>query len=86
MLAQQPLQREDAATTIPPGPGRPAHLRERASAILDALEDLSVADDLTMADDHTGKATLTTHRRLNAAHDEISRADLVIRRVKMSGY
>ena len=67
MLAQQPLQREDAATTVPPGPGRPAHLRDRASAVLDALEDLPVADDLTMADDHTGEATLTSEPVATAA-------------------
>lgn len=58
MLAQQPLQREDATATVPPGPGRPAHLRERASAAVDALADLPVADDLAVADNHAGKATL----------------------------
>src|ERR1700754_294299 len=59
MLAQQPLHGEDAAATVSAGAGRLAHLRERASAGVDALEHLAVADDLTVADDHKGEATLT---------------------------
>ena len=69
MLAQQPLQREDAATTVPPGPGRPAHLRDRTSAVLDALDDVAVADDLAVADDHAGKATLTIAGQSRSATD-----------------
>lgn len=69
MLAQQPLQREDATATVPARPGRPAHLRERTSAVGDALADVAVADDLAVANDHAGEATLTTPpdntRRLN---------------------
>src|SRR5215468_6733326 len=59
MLAQQPLHGEDTAAAVPPGAGRPAHLRERTRAVLDGLDDVAVADDLAVADDHGGEATLT---------------------------
>jgi hypothetical protein len=60
MLAQQPLHGEDAAATVPPRTGRPAHLRERPRAAVDALDDVAVADDPAVADNHGGEATLTT--------------------------
>jgi hypothetical protein len=60
MLAQQSLHGEDTTAAIPARPGRPAHLRKRPGAVVDALTDGPVTDDLTVADDHTGKATLTT--------------------------
>jgi hypothetical protein len=52
MLAQQPLEREDAGTTVSTSPRRPAHLGQRPRTVVDGAADRVVVDDLAMADDH----------------------------------
>ena len=52
MLAHHASHREDACPTLLTGPGRPAHLSDRAGARVDRLGDLALADNGAVAEDH----------------------------------
>lgn len=58
MLADNPLQREDARPTVLAGPGRLAHLRERARSVVNGSLDGFVVDGLALTDDHKDKVRL----------------------------
>ena len=52
MLAHHASYGENAVAALLTGPGRLAHLGDRAGAGLDRLGDLTVADDGAVAEDH----------------------------------
>ena len=58
MLADDLLDREDAAATVLPGTRAGAHLGQRPGTVLERGGEVAVGDDAAVADDHIGKATL----------------------------
>ena len=52
MLAHHASHGEDAGPALLPGPGRPAHLGDRARAGIYCLGDLALADYGAVAEDH----------------------------------